>query len=120
MRVEIKLKRIYDKSDQDDGIRILIDRLWPRGISKEEAKLDYWLKDLAPSNNLRKWFNHDPIKFAEFTKRYQEELKTGEQMKAFKELKEIISKNNNQRITLLYAAKDIDNNNAQVIKQLIQ
>jgi len=120
MRVEIKLKRIYDESDQEDGIRILIDRLWPRGITKEEAKLDYWLKDLAPSNNLRKWFNHDPSKFEEFTKRYKEELKTGEQLKAFMELKEIISTNNDQRITLLFAAKDKDNNNAQVIKQLIQ
>ena len=120
MRVEIKLKRIYDESDQEDGIRILIDRLWPRGITKEEAKLDYWLKDLAPSNNLRKWFNHDPSKFEEFTKRYKEELKTGEQLKAFMELKEIISTNNDQRITLLFAAKDKDNNNAQVIKQLIK
>ncbi len=120
MQVEIKLKRIYDKPEHDDGIRILIDRLWSRGISKEEAKLDYWLKDIAPSNNLRKWFNHDPSKFAGFTKKYEEELQTGEQLKAFQELKEIISKNNDQRITLLFAAKDIDNNNAQVIMQLIQ
>lgn len=71
----IKLKRIYDPVSPDDGKRILVDRLWPRGIKKEDARIDEWLKDIAPSDQLRKWFSHDPSKWEEFKRRYREELK---------------------------------------------
>ncbi len=71
----LKIKRIYDEPDTSDGIRILVDRLWPRGVSKKEAHLDYWLKDVAPSPDLRKWFNHEPEKFDAFSKQYRTELK---------------------------------------------
>lgn len=115
----IRLKRIYEEPNKEDGIRILVDRLWPRGVSKEKAKLNYWLKELGPSNELRKEFNHDAHKYETFKKKYKEELKTGKQKEAFNELKKIIE-GTDQRITLLYAAKDEKNNNAQVIKQVIQ
>ena len=115
----IKLKRMYERPEQSDGIRILIDRLWPRGISKEEARLDYWLKDLGPSNELRKWFNHDESKFKTFKDKYIKELQTGEQLEAYQKLNQIIG-NANKDITLLYASKEEIHNHAQVIKQLIQ
>lgn len=70
----IKLKRIYDKPERSDGFRILVDKLWPRGISKDNAKLDLWLKEIAPSNELRKWFGHDPAKWTEFQSRYKSEI----------------------------------------------
>jgi uncharacterized protein YeaO (DUF488 family) len=72
----IKIKRAYQIPEEDDGFRILVDRLWPRGISKEKAKLDLWLKDIAPSNELRKWFGHDPYRWNEFKKKYREELRS--------------------------------------------
>ena len=115
----IQLKRIYEKPDDNDGIRILIDRLWPRGISKKEAKLDFWLKELAPSNELRKSFNHDDTKFEWFKEKYTEELASGEQHAALEKLQRII-KDSKQPITLLYAAKNKEANNAQVIMQMIQ
>ncbi len=119
MNAEIELKRIYDQVKRDDGVRILIDRLWPRGISKEEAKLDYWLKDLAPSNDLRKWFNHEPDKYTEFTTRYRNELKTNDPFKTLNQLKQIIRKTDQEKITLLFAAKDRKRNNAQVVRQVL-
>ena len=73
--MNIKIKRVYEPPDKEDGQRILIDRLWPRGLTKEKAKVDEWLKELAPSTELRKWFNHDPEKWKEFQKRYHQELK---------------------------------------------
>lgn len=116
---KIKTRRIYDKKKEDDGIRILVDRLWPRGVSKEEAQLDYWLKELGPSNELRKWFNHEGKKFAQFKEKYKEELKQGDQQEAFKKLKEII-KETDKDITLLFGAKDEENNNAKVLEEVIQ
>lgn len=104
----IFLKRIYDPYDETDGMRILIDRLWPRGISKEDARLDYWLKDVAPSSELRKWFCHKPELFEEFRTKYLEELQ-GEKIEP---LLEIASKN---QVTLLYGAKDPVYNHAVVL-----
>jgi uncharacterized protein YeaO (DUF488 family) len=78
MYISIKIKRVYEKYDVNDGFRILIDRLWPRGLSKEEAKIDLWMKEIAPSDNLRKWFAHDPKKWEEFMKKYEEGLRKNE------------------------------------------
>ncbi len=110
----IQIKRIYDKPDNEDGKRILVDRLWPRGVNKERAKVDLWLKDIAPSNELRKWFSHDPVKWHEFRKRYREELK-GKRAHV-KQLAEELKKGN---ITLLFSAKDTEHNNAAVLKELL-
>ena len=77
--MKIKIKRVYEKPDKDDGIRILVDRLWPRGLTREKASIDLWLKDIAPSAELRKWFGHDPEKWDEFRKRYRHELKEDEE-----------------------------------------
>lgn len=90
---KVKLKRVYDDFESTDGFRILIDRLWPRGISKQKAKINLCLKDIAPSNELRKWFSHDPQKWEEFIKRYEEELKEKEYIVNF--LKETIAKEKN-------------------------
>ena len=108
----IKLKRIYEPYDKKDGYRILVDRLWPRGVSKEKAHLDAWLKDIAPSTELRKWFNHDPKKWADFKKKYQAELKKNKE--AVLMLKQ--AKKKHSTITLLYGAKDEIYNEAVVIK----
>ncbi len=75
-----KIKRIYEETKRSDGFRILVDRLWPRGIKKDDAHIDLWLKEIAPSNSLRKWFNHDPEKWSEFQKRYAKELKKKEEI----------------------------------------
>ncbi|MGM8366527.1 DUF488 domain-containing protein [Virgibacillus sp. W0181] len=114
----VQIKRIYDEADKKDGVRILVDRVWPRGMSKEDAKLDHWLKDIGPSNDLRKWFDHDPDKYDEFKKKYKQELETDEQGDALDELKEI-TKKHNKNITLLFSAKDENNNQAKVLKEII-
>jgi uncharacterized protein YeaO (DUF488 family) len=105
----LKIKRVYEPATKEDGKRILVDRLWPRGISKEKAKLDLWLKEIAPSTELRKWFNHDPKKWAEFKKRYVAELKKK------KDLLNQIPKN----ATIIYAAKDEKHNEALVLKNFL-
>jgi len=110
----LQIKRIYDKPDTADGRRILVDRLWPRGVNKERAKIDLWLKDIAPSNELRKWFSHVPARWPEFRKRYKEELKGKRAL--VKQLAEELKKGN---ITLLFSAKDTEHNNAAVLKELL-
>jgi len=112
--MNIQLKRIYEAGSKEDGYRILVDRLWPRGFTKEKAALDLWLKEIAPSNELRKWFGHDPDKWKEFQKKYRQELKQNKE--AVEILKNYIQKGN---VTLLYAAKDEEHNEAQVIKDFI-
>ncbi|MDD3940502.1 MAG: DUF488 family protein [Candidatus Pacebacteria bacterium] len=112
----IKLKRIYKQAEEGDGFRILVDRLWPRGVSKERAALDLWLKDIAPSNDLRKWFKHDPKKWKMFEKKYKTEVVANEE--TFKKLKQIIKEKN--IVTLLYAAKDEKYNEAVILKNLLQ
>jgi uncharacterized protein YeaO (DUF488 family) len=111
---EILIKRIYAFFKKSDGLRILVDRLWPRGIKKENAKIDVWLKEIAPSASLRKWFNHDPENWNEFVKRYKAELK---QSQALHELNYF--KREHKTITLLYAAHDTEHNNAVVLQRLL-
>lgn len=111
----INIKRVYDNKSEDDGYRVLIDRLWPRGVKKEDAHFDEWLKDLAPTTELRKWFDHDPDRFEEFCMRYKKELQDHKE-----ELDRLRSKAKSEKITLLFAAKDIERNNAVVIKELLE
>lgn len=112
--MDIHIKRVYEKPDKEDGMRILVDRLWPRGLTKEKAGVDLWLKDIAPSTALRKWFGHEPAKWDEFKKRYHEELeKNAEQVSV---LKEQVKK---RAVTLVYAAKDEEHNEALVLKELV-
>lgn len=114
----IQIKRIYDAADKSDGVRLLVDRLWPRGISKERAQLDGWEKDLAPSTELRKWFGHKAENFDEFSKLYQAELdKSPEAQAAAQKVREL-SKNNT--VTLLYGAKDPQVNHAIVLKGYLE
>ncbi|MFC4558143.1 DUF488 domain-containing protein [Virgibacillus kekensis] len=114
----IRTKRIYAEPEASDGIRILVDRVWPRGISKKDAKLDYWLKDVAPSTELRKWFGHDADKFEAFKEKYKQELAEGDQYKELEKLKKIANERKND-ITLLFAAKDEENNQAQVLIEIL-
>lgn len=110
----IKIKRIYDQPLDDDGYRVLVDRLWPRGVSKKEAKLDNWVKEIAPSTELRKWFNHKQERFEEFAQRYHEELREKES-----ELNTLRKIAGNQTLSLLYAAKDPDLNQAVVLREVL-
>ncbi len=110
----IKIKRVYDEPDVSDGFRMLVDRLWPRGLSKERAKVDMWLKDIAPSEALRKWFAHDPEKWSEFKRRYFEELRNK------KELDLIIKKAKGGVVTLLYGTKEERYNNASALKEYLE
>lgn len=110
----IKIKRIYEDASTSDGYRILVDRIWPRGVSKEEAKLDDWMKEIGPSNELRKWFGHVPGKFDEFAKRYIKELeKKKEDLNGIRKLAK------SGTVTLLYGAKDTEHNQAIVLQKLL-
>ena len=111
----MKIKRVYEPIEETDGYRVLVDRLWPRGISKAKAQIDLWLKSVAPSNELRKWFGHEPERFAEFSERYRTEL--GESG-ALDELRSAIKEH--PIATLLYAAHDEEHNNAVVLQELLQ
>jgi len=111
----IQLKRVYDSPSKEDGQRILVDRVWPRGIAKEKAALELWLKEIAPSTALRKWFGHDPEKWAEFRRRYRAELK--ENGEALKPLREALR---NGPVTLVYAAHDMEHNNAVALKAFLE
>ncbi|WP_279170350.1 DUF488 domain-containing protein [Prevotella denticola] len=110
----MKIKRAYAPAEESDGYRILVDRLWPRGISKEKAQIDLWLKSVAPSNELRKWFGHDPEKFPEFEQRYRAELA---ESGALDELRAVLREHPDA--TLLFAAHDEEHNNAVVLKELL-
>jgi uncharacterized protein YeaO (DUF488 family) len=110
----IQIKRVYEEPGNDDGYRVLVDRLWPRGVSREKAKLDEWLKQVGPSDELRKWFNHEPPKFPEFKSRYEKELCTNP---AFAELQKIVHEH--PKVTLLYSAHDPDHNQAVVLQALL-
>ncbi len=109
----IKVKRVYDEPSSSDGFRILVDRLWPRGISKD--RIDLWLKEVAPSNELRKWFNHEPAKWPDFQKKYKEELKNNP---AVENLKEVIKEHS--PVTLLFGAHDTEYNQAIVLKNWLE
>jgi uncharacterized protein YeaO (DUF488 family) len=110
------LRRIYDDPADDDGIRVLVDRRWPRGVSKVRAELDEWCTQVAPSDALRKWYGHDPVKFEEFGSRYRTELHEPEQASALRRLRLMAS---HERLTLLTATKHLDLSQAAVLAQLL-
>jgi uncharacterized protein YeaO (DUF488 family) len=111
----IKLKRAYEKPEKDDGMRILVERLWPRGVSKQQAKIDLWLKDVAPSIELRKWFAHDPSRWAEFRRRYKVELKQKQEL-----IKLLKTKAHEGRVTFIFGARDVKENSAVVLRDVVQ
>lgn len=110
----VRLKRIYEPPDPSDGYRVLVDRVWPRGVSKEKAAVDEWAKELAPSTELRKWFGHDPERFREFRTRYRRELaRSAEALAALRK------RSKRQRVTLVYSAKDEQHNQAVVLREYL-
>ena len=111
----LRIKRIYEPREDEDGRRILVDRLWPRGVSKTDAAVDLWLKEIAPSPELRRWFDHDPAKWTEFQRRYRDELEG--KPSVVEELREQMRSPNT---TLLYAAKDVEHNHARALLAFIQ
>ncbi len=115
MATAIKLKRAYEAAEPDDGCRVLVDRLWPRGLSKGAAHIDLWLKEIAPSSELRKWFNHEPARWREFEQRYFHEIE--EHPEALKELMAQVHKG---RVTLVYGARDQEHNNAVALKEFVE
>ena len=112
----IVLKRVYDEPAPDDGTRVLVERLWPRGFSKERAHINLWLKEVAPSHKLRTWFGHDPEKFAEFRRRYETELASGPGQEALATLRELAKQG---PLTLVFAAHDTEHTNAVVLRDLL-
>ena len=114
----IKIKRIYEAYNPDDGQRILVDRIWPRGVSKEAAHLDEWLKELAPSTDLRDWFGHIPERFDEFCERYDAELDQNPTAQA--DIRQILEKSQSGQVTLVYSAKDTEHNQAVALLAYIQ
>ncbi len=107
---KIRLKRAYDAPSRDDGLRILVERLWPRGLSKERAAVDLWMKDLAPSPELRRWFNHDPARWEDFQKRYRAELRQKKDV-----VEELRQKCRSGTVTFVYAARDEEHNSARLL-----
>ena len=115
MAIDVRTKRVYDPAERADGYRILIDRLWPRGVSRERARLDEWARDLAPSDGLRKWFNHDPKRFAEFRQRYRTELRPHTDR-----IDEIRARASHGPVTIVYGARDTEHNDATVVAELVR
>ena len=113
--MSFRLKRVYDDPAKPDGWRVLVDRVWPRGLTKREAKIDDWLKEVAPSTRLRKWFGHDPARWVEFKNRYTAELKDHRGP-----LDQLAHKAKGRTITLLFGAKDVEHNNAVALKEYIE
>ncbi|MEE8352018.1 MAG: DUF488 family protein [Rhodospirillales bacterium] len=111
---QIRLKRVYEPASADDGVRILVERLWPRGLTKTNAAIDHWVKDVAPTSDLRTWFGHRPARWKEFRKRYRLEL--NENRSAVSSLRELCS---GQRVTFIFAAKDVFQNGAVVLKEYL-
>jgi len=114
----IKVKRIYDELGPEDGYRILVDRLWPRGLSKDKARVDLWLKEIAPSDRLRKWFSHDPQKWESFQKRYAKELSSEERPDLLKRIREI--EREKGIVTLLFSTKEERYNNAVALNNVLK
>ncbi len=111
----VKVKRIYDEPRRDDGFRVLVDRIWPRGLSKESAGVELWLRDIAPSSGLRRWFGHDPDKWSEFKTRYWRELDDNPQP-----VNELVEKASGRRLCLVFSAKDTEHNNAVALKEYLE
>lgn len=115
MASDVRIKRIYDPVRPDDGYRILIDHVWPRGVSKERAQLDEWARELAPSDELRRWFDHVPERFEEFRSRYIDEL-AGQAER----IRDLAARAKSGPVTILYAARDREHNNAVVVAELVR
>ena len=111
----VRVKRAYEPPEPADGYRVLIDRIWPRGVSKEDARLDEWARDLAPSSELRRWFSHDPAKFDQFRRRYRDELADHED-----KLRQLRRRARRGTITLVYSARDTEHNDAVVLAELLR
>ena len=115
MAPDVRIKRIYDPPDPDDGYRVLIDHVWPRGVSRDRARLDEWARELAPSDALRKWFDHVPERFAEFRRRYRDELTAHAER-----IEELRARARKAPVTITYAARDQEHNNAVVVSELVR
>lgn len=115
--MDIRVKRAYETASRSDGPRVLVDRIWPRGVAREKADIAHWLKGLAPSTELRKWFGHDPDKWPEFRKRYLEELKQNDAEEDLQQLRSLLESHG--RITLVFAAKDTEHNNAVALRNYL-
>jgi len=113
--MDVRLKRAYDPPERSDGYRVLIDRIWPRGVSKEQANLDEWARELAPSTELRRWFGHDPARFAEFRRRYLDELDAHQE-----QLRELRRRAREGTLTLVYGARDTEHNDTVVLAGLLR
>ena len=114
--MKVELKRVYETPEPSDGLRVLVERLWPRGLSKERAQVDLWLKDIAPSPELRTWYGHDPARYAEFRRRYDAELDAEPAKQALARLREVAR---HQKVTLVVAAHDLEHSTAPVIRDLL-
>ncbi|MGC9292715.1 MAG: DUF488 domain-containing protein [Acidobacteriaceae bacterium] len=114
--MKILIKRAYDGPDEKDGFRVLVDRLWPRGLSKDKLKIDAWYKDVAPSTGLRQWFGHDPERWAEFQKRYKGELASSAVQQR---LRDLLQEAGRRNITLVYSAQDAEHNQAVVLRDVL-
>jgi uncharacterized protein YeaO (DUF488 family) len=115
-RAEVRVRRVYDEPDDNDGVRVLVDRIWPRGMTKARAALDEWCKDVAPSTELRKWYSHDPAKFEEFMHRYGAELEQAERAEALQHLRDLAA---DRRLTLLTGSKAVDISEAAVLAAIL-
>ena len=111
----LKIKRVYESPKRDDGVRFLVERLWPRGIRKEELRMKAWLKEVSPSPDLRNWYSHDVAKWEEFMKRYRKELRSNADA-----WQPILDAAKNGNVTLLYSAKDVEHNSALVLKEFLE
>jgi uncharacterized protein YeaO (DUF488 family) len=111
----IALKRVYEKPARGDGARVLVDRLWPRGVSKQRAAVETWLKEVAPTDQLRRWFAHDPAKWSEFQRRYRQELREKKEL-----LESLRRRSRQETVTLVYGARDQEHNAAQVLKRVLE
>lgn len=114
-RREIRIKRAYDSPEADDGVRVLVDRVWPRGKSKEQLRIDHWAKALAPSAELRQWFNHEPEKWADFKQQYVEQLKQHKD-----QVRALLDEAGDRPLTLVYAARDERHNNGVVLREYLR
>jgi len=110
----LRLKRVYEPAAADDGVRVLVDRLWPRGLTKKKAAVDHWMKDVAPSPELRKWFGHDPDRWVEFKRRYKGELRQHKDL-----LADMRKLNKERTVTLLFGARDEEHNDAVVLREVL-
>jgi uncharacterized protein YeaO (DUF488 family) len=113
----IRIRRVYDEPSSEDGTRVLVDRIWPRGLAKEAANLDDWARDVAPSTELRKWYAHDPTNFPEFSSRYRAELEAPTSRQAVAHLRELAT---DRPLTLLTASKDLDHSQAAVLAEVLR